>query len=60
MLGWLTVERIRDGGPRPFGAASGVVAGLVAITPSSGTVDTLGVSAEYRKLTAWRRRINWT
>ena len=42
MLGWLAVEQIRDGKPTTFGAASGVVAGLVAITPSCGTVDTLG------------------
>lgn len=42
MLGWITVERIRDGRPTTFGAASGVIAGLVAITPSCGTVDTLG------------------
>jgi Amt family ammonium transporter len=44
MLGWLTVERIRDGKPTTFGAASGVVAGLVAITPSCGTVNTLGAA----------------
>ena len=42
MLGWLTVEQLRDGKPTTFGAASGVVAGLVAITPSCGTVNTLG------------------
>jgi ammonium transporter, Amt family len=42
MLGWLTVEQIRDGKPTTFGAASGVVAGLVAITPSCGYVNTLG------------------
>ena len=42
MLGWLAVERFRDGRPTTFGAASGVVAGLVAITPSCGTVNTLG------------------
>ncbi|OBA60996.1 ammonia channel protein [Mycobacterium sp. 1100029.7] len=42
MLGWLAVEQIRDGKPTTFGAASGVVAGLVAITPSCGTVNTLG------------------
>lgn len=42
MLGWLAVEKIRDGRPTTFGAASGVVAGLVAITPSCGTVNTLG------------------
>jgi Amt family ammonium transporter len=42
MLGWICVERIRDGRPTTFGAASGVIAGLVAITPSCGTVNTLG------------------
>lgn len=42
MLGWLTVEQVRDGKPTTFGAASGVVAGLVAITPSCGTVNTVG------------------
>lgn len=42
MLGWLTVEQIRDGKPTTFGAASGVIAGLVAITPSCGYVNTLG------------------
>ena len=44
MMGWLTVEQIRDGRPTTFGAASGVVAGLVAITPSCGTVNTLGAA----------------
>ncbi|MCV7112516.1 ammonium transporter, partial [Mycolicibacterium setense] len=44
MLGWLAVEQIRDGKPTTFGAASGVVAGLVAITPSCGTVNTLGAA----------------
>jgi Amt family ammonium transporter len=44
MLGWLTVEQLRDGKPTTFGAASGVVAGLVAITPSCGTVNTLGAA----------------
>ena len=45
MLGWLSVEQIRDGKPTTFGAASGVVAGLVAITPSCGTVSTAGAAA---------------
>jgi ammonium transporter, Amt family len=45
MLGWLSVEQFRDGRPTTFGAASGVVAGLVAITPSCGTVNTLGAAA---------------
>ncbi|WP_405487941.1 ammonium transporter [Nocardia sp. NBC_00511] len=42
MLGWLVVELRRDGKPTTFGAASGAVAGLVAITPSCGYVSTLG------------------
>ncbi|OBK23799.1 ammonia channel protein [Mycobacterium asiaticum] len=44
MLGWISVEQFRDGKPTTFGAASGVVAGLVAITPSCGTVNTLGAA----------------
>ena len=32
--GWLLVEKIRDGHPTSLGAASGAVAGLVAITPA--------------------------
>lgn len=42
LLGWLFVEQRRDGHPTTFGAASGVVAGLVAITPSCGTVSMIG------------------
>jgi Amt family ammonium transporter len=42
MLAWLLVERIRDGKGTSLGAASGVVAGLVAITPSCGAVDIYG------------------
>jgi Amt family ammonium transporter len=38
MLGWLIVERIKDGKATTLGAASGAVAGLVAITPCSGYV----------------------
>jgi Amt family ammonium transporter len=45
MLGWLLVERLRDGRPTSFGAASGAVAGLVAITPSGGYVEVLGAIA---------------
>jgi Amt family ammonium transporter len=44
MLGWLSVEQFRDGKPTTFGAASGVVAGLVGITPSCGTVNPLGAA----------------
>ncbi|MFD0314917.1 ammonium transporter [Streptomyces flavalbus] len=42
LLGWLFVEQLRDGHPTTLGAASGVVAGLVAITPSCGSVSLLG------------------
>ena len=38
MLGWLVLERIKDGKATTLGAASGAVAGLVAITPCSGFV----------------------
>jgi ammonium transporter, Amt family len=38
MLGWLVVERIKDGHATTLGAASGAVAGLVAITPCAGFV----------------------
>ncbi|MEW2605035.1 ammonium transporter [[Kitasatospora] papulosa] len=44
LLGWLFVEQRRDGHPTTFGAASGVVAGLVAITPACGTVGVLGAA----------------
>ncbi len=42
MLGWLLVERLRDGHPTSLGAASGVVAGLVAITPACSTLTPVG------------------
>ncbi|MBY8856227.1 ammonium transporter [Nocardia sp. CA2R105] len=45
MLGWLLVEKIRDGKPTSLGAASGLVAGLVAITPSCSSVNVLGALA---------------
>jgi Amt family ammonium transporter len=34
ILGWLIVEKLKDGKPTSVGAGSGAVAGLVAITPS--------------------------
>ena len=34
ILGWLVVEKIKDGKPTSVGAASGAVSGLVAITPA--------------------------
>jgi Amt family ammonium transporter len=45
ILGWLLVERIRDGHATSLGAASGIVAGLVAITPAAAAVDTWGALA---------------
>lgn len=42
MLGWLITEKIRDGHATSLGAASGVVAGLVAITPACATVSPWG------------------
>ncbi|MET9883431.1 ammonium transporter [Streptomyces sp. NPDC006430] len=42
MLGWLAYERIRRGAFTTLGAASGAVAGLVAITPSGAHVGVLG------------------
>ena len=41
MLGWLVVERLRSGHATTLGAASGAVAGLVAITPCAGFVGSM-------------------
>ncbi|PXX64062.1 ammonium transporter [Nocardia tenerifensis] len=45
LLAWLLVEKFRDGKPTSLGAASGIVAGLVAITPSCSSVNVLGALA---------------
>ncbi|MFF2630528.1 ammonium transporter [Kitasatospora griseola] len=45
MLGWLAYERLRHGAFTTLGAASGAVAGLVAITPACGSVSPLGAIA---------------
>jgi Amt family ammonium transporter len=42
LLSWLVVEKIRDKHATTLGAASGAVAGLVAITPACGSVNPLG------------------
>jgi Amt family ammonium transporter len=42
MVGWLLTEKIRDGHPTSLGAASGIVAGLVAITPAAGSLSPVG------------------
>jgi ammonium transporter, Amt family len=39
MLGWLIAEKMHTGAPTTVGAATGAVAGLVAITPASGYVE---------------------
>ncbi|HEU4545056.1 MAG TPA: ammonium transporter [Microlunatus sp.] len=41
-LAWLLTEKIRDGHATSLGAASGVVAGLVAITPAANSVSPIG------------------
>jgi len=38
LLAWLVVEKIKDGKPTSIGAASGAVAGLVAITPACASL----------------------
>jgi Amt family ammonium transporter len=41
MLGWLLIERLKDGHATTLGAGSGAVAGLVAITPCAGFVGSM-------------------
>ncbi len=45
ICGWMVVERIRDQSFTSFGAASGAVSGLVAITPSCAAVTPIGAAA---------------
>ncbi|GAA3391066.1 ammonium transporter [Cryptosporangium minutisporangium] len=42
VLSWLIVEKVRDKHATTLGAASGAVAGLVAITPACGSVNPVG------------------
>jgi Amt family ammonium transporter len=42
LLSWLAAERVRDGKATSLGAASGLVSGLVAITPAAGFVSPVG------------------
>ena len=42
LLGWLLAEKLRYGKSTALGAASGAVAGLVAITPCAGWVSPMG------------------
>lgn len=41
MIGWMVTEKVKDGHTTSLGAASGVVAALVAITPAAGYVGGL-------------------
>ncbi|MFI7328016.1 ammonium transporter [Streptomyces rubiginosohelvolus] len=45
VLSWLVYEKLRHGSFTTLGAASGAVAGLVAITPAGGSVSPLGAIA---------------
>jgi Amt family ammonium transporter len=45
ILGWLLIEKVLHGKATSLGAASGIVAGLVAITPAAGAVDIEGAVA---------------
>lgn len=38
LLAWLVVEKVKDGKPTSVGAASGAVAGLVAVTPACASL----------------------
>jgi Amt family ammonium transporter len=42
LIGWIAVEKLRFGKCTALGAASGAVAGLVAITPCAGFVSPMG------------------
>ncbi|MEV1291803.1 ammonium transporter [Pseudonocardia sp. NPDC049635] len=56
ILGWLIVEKIRYGKATSLGAASGIVAGLVAITPACAAVSPIGaliIGAIGGALSAW-------
>ena len=44
-LGWMICEWVNHGKPSVLGIASGAVAGLVAITPASGSVGPMGAIA---------------
>jgi Amt family ammonium transporter len=45
VLGWIIVEWIRYGKPTTLGAASGAIAGLVAVTPACAVLEPMGAIA---------------
>jgi Amt family ammonium transporter len=55
MLGWMLVEKLKDGKATSIGAASGVVAGLVAITPACGALGQPEVPVRLRRQPRRRR-----
>ncbi|WP_313814369.1 ammonium transporter [Glutamicibacter sp.] len=62
VLGWIVVEHLRGSRPSSLGVASGVVAGLVAITPSCANIAPwaailLGVLAGVGS--AWAVNLKW-
>jgi Amt family ammonium transporter len=66
VLGWMVSEWIGHGRPTMLGAASGAVAGLVAITPAAGFVDPLaailiGLVAGFLcyKACNWKSRVGY-
>jgi Amt family ammonium transporter len=42
VIAWIAIETLSTGKPTAVGAATGAVAGLVAITPASGSTDVMG------------------
>ncbi|MHB1487498.1 MAG: ammonium transporter [Acidimicrobiales bacterium] len=44
LLAWIAVEKLKNGKSTTLGAASGAVAGLVAITPACGFVNLFGAT----------------
>jgi Amt family ammonium transporter len=44
LLAWLVVEKLRSGKPTTLGAATGAIAGAVAITPACGFVNSAGAT----------------
>ncbi len=42
VIAWVAIETLSTGKPTAVGAATGAVAGLVAITPASGSTDVVG------------------
>ena len=46
LISWVIVERVKVGKPTLVGAATGLVAGLVVITPAAGFVE-LGLRSSW-------------